>query len=432
MKNVLRKKIPVLLISLLITSISLTGCGATKSSTTNDSPSTPKKVTLTFWNGFTATDGDVLKEIVKGYNDKNSDKVEIKMDIMPWGQLFQKLPPSIATNTAPSFVLMGPANIVEYINNGQVQDMSDFFTSTGADKSNFSDASLSLGNFKGKQYGIPMQNFGIYLYWNKDLYKAAGLDPEKGPESLEQMAEYAVKLTDAKKGQFGLGLPIGGAPQYYATFLRANGGEAVDLKNMKSVLNTPDNIKTFDFIRDLTFNKKVSPKGVTGANMDSLMFSGKVAMYMNGPWLVPGLKKNNVNFGVSLIPKGSVKQNTILDGSIFAIPKGTPPDQKKAVYDFVKYWNTTEICKEWSVKNGFPPYLKSVTEDATIKSDPTLSVMSTMSAVATPWNLGLTSTGKIDNDILYPMVEALQSGGDTSNLVKKASDQLDVVLKSEK
>ncbi|UUZ95260.1 ABC transporter substrate-binding protein [Paenibacillus sp. P25] len=414
--------------------IGLTACNAGSGSPggTAETPVAGKKVTLSLWNGFTGPDGELLKSIVDGYNKKNSDKVEIKMDIMPWDQLNQKSPPSIATKTAPSFVMTIGGFATPYIQNGSFQDMSDFFSVTGADKADFTSASLQMGQKDGKQYLLPMQMNGLYLYWNKDLFKAAGLDPEKPPETMEQLAEYAVKLTDPGKNQFGLGSPVKGAPEYFASFLMGNGGDIVDLQAKKSLLHSSANLKTFTWLQDLVVNKKVSPKGATGADTDKLMQSGKLAMYINGPWLAPGLKSNNISFGIALPPKGDAARYTSFGGIGFAIPSSTPADQKKAVYDFIKYWNSTEIGKEWSLKNGFPPYLNSVINDPQVKADPLVSAMANMGDAAQPYLPNLTSAGKITNDILFPAIEALENGQPAAEVTAKASAQIDDALKAEK
>jgi multiple sugar transport system substrate-binding protein len=439
-----RKSLHALLYgAMALTMIGLTACGGTNSSGTGagaasaagqaDKAAAPaKKVTLSLWNGFTGPDGDLLKTIVDDYNKKNSDKVEIKMDIMPWDQLNQKLPPSIATNTAPSFVMTIGAFAAPYINNGSFQDMSDFFSVSGANKADFTDASLQMGQKDGKQYLLPMQMNGLYLYWNKDLFKAAGLDPEKPPETLDQLAQYAVKLTDPSKNQFGMGMPVNGAPEYFTSFLIGNGGDVVDLQAKKSVFNSQANVNTLTWMQDLVVNKKVSPKGATGADLDKLMQSGKLAMYINGPWLAPGLKSNNISFGVALPPKGSVKQFTSFGGIGFAIPSSTPADQKKAIYEFIKYWNSTEIGKTWSLKNGFPPYLNSVINDPQVKADPLVSAMANMGNAAGPFLPNLMSAGKITNDILFTAVEAIENGQPVADVVKKTSDQIDDALKEDK
>src|SRR5690554_7510220 len=57
--------------------------------------------TITFWNGFTGPDGEILREIVNRFNQEQAGKINVEMDIMPWDVFFQKLPPAIATKTAP-------------------------------------------------------------------------------------------------------------------------------------------------------------------------------------------------------------------------------------------------------------------------------------------------------------------------------------------
>jgi multiple sugar transport system substrate-binding protein len=83
--------------------------------------------------------------------------------------------------------------------------------------------------------------------------------------------------------------------------------------------------------------------------MDNIMQSGKLAMYINGPWAIPGLESHDINYGVAQIPAGSAGQIAVLDGTLFAIPTGTDDTQKAAVYDFLKYWNSTANGKRWSM-----------------------------------------------------------------------------------
>ena len=74
--------------------------------------------------------------------------------------------------------------------------LDDFFEQTGADASNFSDASLQALQYQKVQMMIPMQVHSTFLYWNKDLFEAAGLDPETPPATWEEAAEYALKISD--------------------------------------------------------------------------------------------------------------------------------------------------------------------------------------------------------------------------------------------
>lgn len=391
-----------------------------------------KKVTITFWNGFTGSDGEILKEIVKDFNQKQHGAIEIKMDIMPRAVLFQKLPPAIATKTAPSFILMDPVDVPQYVANGSLKSLNNFWATTGLKEKDYLPNVLKLMKYHEKYYLLPMQTNLIYLYWNKDLFKTAGLDPERPPQSLTELGNYAIKLTNSEKSQFGLGLPVKGAPVFWTSFIWNNGGEFIDLKKKKSLFNSPANIQTLEWLQDLAVNQKVSPKGATGSDLDNLMFSGKLGMYINGPWLVNGLKNNHINFGIAAPPKGTARQQVVAGGMGFAIPSCTRPDEVKAVYKFIKYWMSPEILKEWSLKNGFPAWSYAVMNDPEIKADPVQSVITPLGTLGRGYTLGLKNAPAIDNDAIWPMIEALLAGAEKpSDAAKKTSAKIDSILKME-
>jgi multiple sugar transport system substrate-binding protein len=418
--------------------VALSACGnagqneGNAANSDNKNSALKEKITLTFWNGFTGADGELLKTIVDDYNKANVDTVEIKMDIMPWDQLNQKLPPAIATKTAPSFVAMIGGVATPYIHNGSFQDLSSFFEQTGASKDEYTSGALDLGVKEGNPYLLPMQMNGLYLFWNKALFQAAGLDPETPPATLTELADYAVRLTDPSKNQFGFGMPVSGAPAYYTSLIIGNGGDVVDMESKTSVLNSPENVATYEWIQDLVVNKKVSPKGATGADLDKMMQSGQLAMAINGPWLAPGLSSSSIDFGVTIPPSGSATRYIELGGIGFAVPSVTSKEEVKAIYDFIKYWNSPEISKKWSISNGFPPYLKSVIEDPEIIANPLVATMANMGDSAKPFLPGLLSADRINNEILFKSIEAVQNGLNVSDVLKDVSGELDEILKTEK
>lgn len=403
-----------------------------ESDASKNASDTGKKVTLSFWNGFTGPDGEILKDIVKRFNEKNSGKIEIKMDVMGWDVLSQKLPPAIATGAAPGLVLMIGDWIPQYLANDSFRILDDFWSKTGLKESDYVQNVLDIGRYNGKYYALPMQFNLIYLYWNKDLFKAAGLDPEKPPQTLEELGKYAEKLTDAGKNQFGFGMPVKGAPQYWTSFFWNNGGEIFDLKAKKSLLNSPENIKTLEWMQDLAVNKKVTPRGAGGADTDNLMISGKLGMYINGPWLINGLKGNKINFGITAPPKGSNKQQVISGGIGYVIPTTAKQEEKDAAFEFIKYWMSPEILKEWSMKNGFPAWSQAVLDDPDIKADPVQSAISPLNTLGRAYNPeAYQSVAALDNDALWPMIESIVAGSTKpEEAVKKASDKMDEILNS--
>lgn len=385
-----------------------------------------EKITLQFWNVFTGSDGDILREIVDNYNKTNTDNIQIQMDIMPNDQLQQKLPAAIATGTAPDFVLFGVENIAPYVSNDSLEDISDFWDVTGVDKSNILENVLELSHVDGKLYGTPMQYNVSYLYWNKDLFKEAGLDPEKAPATLDELTEYAVKLTNPEKNQFGLALPTNVT---YMQFLWANGGDADDPDTNTNLLNSEENLKTLEWLQDLTVNKKVSPSSITGPEADTMLQAGQVAMYMSGPWQINGLRAQGIDFGIAPCAAGSAGAFSPAGGCSYVIPKGTEESHKLAAYKFMQYWLTDDVLKEWSQRNGFPVWSKTLMEDPEIQGDEVLSAISKATEIGRSYNLGYSLASQIDNDVMIPLFEKVMTGAATpEDALKEASAAMDSVL----
>lgn len=387
---------------------------------------TGEQITLEFWNVFTGSDGDILRQIVDNYNKTNTDNIKVQMDIMPNDQLQQKLPAAIATGMAPDLVLFGVENIAPYVSNNSLEDISDFWEVTGVDKSNILENVLELSHVDGKLYGTPMQYNVSYLYWNKDLFVAAGLDPEKAPETMEELAEYAEKLTDSSKSQFGLALPTNAT---YMQFLWANGGDANDPSTNQNLLHSEENLKTLEWLQDLTVNKKVSPENITGSEADMMLQAGQIAMYMSGPWQINGLREQGINFGIAPCAAGSAGAFSPAGGCSYVIPKGTEDSQKQAAYKFMQYWLTDECLKEWSQKNGFPVWSKTLMEDPEIQQDEVLNTISRATEIGRSYNLGYSLASQIDNDVMIPMFEKVMTGAATpQEALKEASEGMDRVL----
>ena len=385
-----------------------------------------EKITLQFWNVCTGSDGDILREIVDNYNKTNTDNIEIQMDIMPNDQLQQKLPAAIATNTAPDFVLFGVENIAPYVSNDSLEDISDFWDVTGVDKSNILENVLELSHVDGKLYGAPMQYNVSYLYWNKDLFREAGLDPEKAPATLDELAEYAVQLTNPEKNQFGLALPTSVT---YMQFLWANGGDADDPDTNTNLLDSEENVKTLEWLQDLTVNKKVSPSNITGPEADTMLQAGQIAMYMSGPWQINGLRAQGIDFGIAPCVAGSAGAFSPAGGCSYVIPKGTDESHKLAAYKFMQYWLTDDVLKEWSQRNGFPVWSKTLMEDPEIQNDEVLSAISKATEIGRSYNLGYALASQIDNDVMIPLFEKVMSGAATPEAaLKEASEAMDRVL----
>lgn len=411
----------------------LAGCntsapGSSSQTTDSSEGKSDSGITIQFWNSFTGSDGDVLREIVDKFNAENEDGITIEMDIMPAATLAEKLAPAITTGTAPALLLQGNADVALYAGNGSIESLDDFFEVTGADKSDFEQSALDSFVYDGEQYMIPMQWFTQYLYYNKDLFAEAGV--EKVPETWEEIAEVAAQITDPDKNVYGFGLAVSGGVPWFDSLFLSNGGKIFSDDNTKSELVSEENLASLKYVQEMV-NSGSCTKGTTGADLDNLMMADQLGMVINGPWMVNGLKENEINFGVAPMPSGTAGQVGISEVTGFSIPKGTAQEEKEAAYKFIAYWNTTEVSKEWSMRNGNPPYLKSVASDSEVQENEMVKAFSVISDYGVPFGTGITSAATINSEVLYPMVENVIAGADPAQELQAASDKIDELLAQE-
>lgn len=243
---------------------------------------------------------------------------------------------------------------------------------------------------------------------------------------MDELAEYAVQLTNPEKNQFGLALPTSVT---YMQFLWANGGDADDPDTNTNLLDSEENVKTLEWLQDLTVNKKVSPSNITGPEADTMLQAGQIAMYMSGPWQINGLRAQGIDFGIAPCVAGSAGAFSPAGGCSYVIPKGTDESHKLAAYKFMQYWLTDDVLKEWSQRNGFPVWSKTLMEDPEIQNDEVLSAISKATEIGRSYNLGYALASQIDNDVMIPLFEKVMSGAATPEAaLKEASEAMDRVL----
>lgn len=380
---------------------------------------TYEPTTLTFWNGFTSTDGEVLQQIVDDFNASNEWNITIEMDVMPWATFNEKLPAAIAAGNAPDFVLCSSGYYAPYVEAGSFQDVSDFYELPEVNADDFDKNVVDLLYYDDLCVGVPMQMVSHYFYWDKDLYEAAGLDPESPPETFEELVENAKLLTDKSKNQYGFCVPVNNNVTAQYT-MYAYGGGYVNEDETEAVFNSEENVKAFETLKTLY---ECSPKD----SDDNTYISGQLAQFINGPWIINGLRENEINYGVKAVPACTgVEQDAAVIPVGFSIPKTTSEEHKELVYKFVNYWNTEEICTKWTKECGTPAYLLSA--QANFEDDPqTLALSEPLSYGHIECKLNGVNT--ISTDGLYPAMEEIFAGADIKTTLDKYNEVIQGILK---
>jgi ABC-type glycerol-3-phosphate transport system substrate-binding protein len=174
-------------------------------------------------------------------------------------------------------------------------------------ESDFFPGAWGAAHFQGKQYAVPF-DVGVWalMYYNKDMFRAAGLDPEKPPATWDEFYNMGRKLTKGKQYGTAIWVGTGDAVQCVTdALIFSNGGLVVDESGKKSLLNQPAAIQAFDYYKKLN---TISPPGTVGRSEEDsfkLFTAKQVAMFLYGEWGQDtiAVRAPDLNYGMGLFPR---------------------------------------------------------------------------------------------------------------------------------
>ena len=236
----------------------------------------------------------------------------------------------------------------------------------------------------GNTWGIPFQRSTIVLYWNKELFKEAGLDPNKAPANWKEMQEYATKLTkrDAAGNttQWGVQIPSSGFPYWlFQGLTTPNGVELMNAAGTETYFDKPAVIEALQYWVDLGRKYKVHPMGVVEwGTTPKDFFERKVAMIWTTTGNLTNVKNNaKFEFGVAMLPE-SKRRGSPTGGGNFYIFKKAPKDQQVAAVKFVKWMTQPERAAQWGIDTGYvavrPDAWKTAKMEEYVKGFPVAAV----------------------------------------------------------
>ena len=170
---------------------------------------------------------------------------------------------------------------------------------------------------------------------NKDLFAAAGLDPEAPPQTFEEWTEYAAKISNPDTNTYGSGLFMSYGNQQMCLMGLEGGWAVTKADDGKWSVNIADNegYKTY-----LTWMKEMyaSENNPVENEIDSMFKAGQIGIMVNGPWLAAGADEAGINFGMCKIfgnePQGDVAG--------FFVTSGATDAEKLACERFMQWWYT--------------------------------------------------------------------------------------------
>lgn len=270
---------------------------------------------------------------------------------------------AVASGNPPD-VYMIPTNPIGLAVQGGLMPLDHYIaTSKVIKKSDFLPGAWATCTFHGHVYCIPYDYDSFALFWNKDLFKAAGLNPNKPPSTWAELYTYAKKLTKYdKKGNitqlgFAPWIILGSANEWP---MWANGGQMWDYKDGKPTMDQPANVKALQW--EVNWAKKFGGyakiQRFAGAYGTGTYYLGqKVAMWIGESYGLSTLQEfePKIRFGVATfgVPKPDAafpySINGDVDGNMMAIPTGSKHPEE--AWKFIE-WNCSQGIRYWVTHEG--------------------------------------------------------------------------------
>ncbi len=298
----------------------------------------------------------------------------------------------------------------------------------------FYPALMENGRTAGKTWGIPFQRSTIVMYYNKDAFRAAGLDPEKPPATWDEMVAAGKKLTKPDGSQWGVMIPSTGYPYWmFGALAMQNGQVLMNGDGNTTYFDNPAVIGALQFWKSLGEEYRIMPKGtIEWGTLRQNFLEGKTAIMWHSTGNLTAVKDNaKFDFGVAMLP-ASKRRGTPTGGGNFYIFKKTTPEERKAAMRLIKFMTSPQSSAEWSIKTGYmgvsPAAYETQQLKDYVKDFPYAAVARDQLKYATA-ELSTYQTGRV-RKLLDDAIQAALTGSKTPEAaLKEAQKQADLLLK---
>ncbi len=347
------------------------GCGSDSAGSSSDTP------TITFWHSFTQSTRPALERLIDRFHEEHPG-IRVDAQYIPTGDaLAQKLVTAVQSGSAPDISWIHSHYLEDLVKADAVYEMSHFMDgANGLAQEELDDiypALIEYASWQGTMYSLPMEATNLGIIYNKTLFEEAGLDPERPPQTWDELREYSRRLSvdengDGRYEQIGFFVPAvpSSGPQgaymmwQWTPFLWQAGGNLVNEEQTEILWDEEAGVEALTLWSSIyeTQNQRT----FTSEDPLTVMASQQIAMMLDGPWNLPRYAElfSQFDWGVAMLPEGPEKRATVVAGEYLAIFKQS--ENPEEAWEFVKWMVQPEIQAYWSMESGYLPIRQSVVD----------------------------------------------------------------------
>ena len=337
-------------------------CASTLFAATAVTASAADKKEVVIWDYFeTDAQKQMRQSLIDEFN-ASQDEYEASHVYVPFADYEKQLTLGIASGELPDLVILDGCGMASFIQLGLFGDISD----ADINWDEYMEGPMESTMLDGKHYGIPFATNCTALFYNKDLFDAAGIDYPDENTTWDEFHEMAKALT--KDGVSGFGNAATNTDE--GTFqclqwLYTAGGSYTDIE---------DGVDAYKLMQEMIEDGSWTKECVnwTQSDVNNNFMAGNLAMQQNGPWQIPGIEANapDLNYGVTVLPKkdaDSEQATSILGGENMGVVN---KDDTSGAEAFLKYYDQTDVMVDAMKQYGSYPPKTEAAKDSYWTDDP--------------------------------------------------------------
>jgi sn-glycerol 3-phosphate transport system substrate-binding protein len=414
-------------------------------------------VDITLWHGLNVENEDAIQRITDEYN-ASQNRVHVQSEnqggyLETIDKFFQS-----TQDDRPEIVMFVDYTTQQVIDSGTVIPTQACVEADGYDTSQIQPSTIAAYSAAGVQWGMPFNVSNPVLYYNRDMFEAAGLDPNRPPQSLEELRQYSQQLVDSGAATYGLAIESGSGSgggwyieQWFANMgeLYADNGNGRLAPATEVLYDGPRGVELLSYVQSLINDGLAVYVGDNAGGADQLLkmadssapaamalgssaFLGTVISTLAGG-LVPGLGAEDI--GVGPMPGPVPPPTALVGGAAVYVTEGKSDAEAAAAWDFMKYMVSPEVQSLFATLTGYVPMRSDALEIepavSVYRDDPRYRVAydQLVKTPDSPASLGpILGPQREIRSITANAVAEIFNGGDVQSALTNAADQSNALL----
>jgi multiple sugar transport system substrate-binding protein len=323
------------------------------------------KISMMMWGD--PAELEVWNQIVADFQTANPG-ITVGVEVSDWDSYWTKLKTLLAANTPPDVFAIDAPYYLDYQSKGTLLSLQSYIDADPTVLDGIYPQTLQAYQTPNGYFGIPRDFQTIALFYNKDMFDAAGLPYPTANMTWEDLRTAAMTLTrdtngDGTPEQYGFTFDMWDMEPGWSEALWSYGGDIINADHTQTLIGSPEARQAWQLLYDMTFvDKSVPDANTSGQYGGDLFLAGMAAMMPMGHWTVPSYSEASFKWDVAPMPSGPAGRVTSVNSAGFVIANGSKhPD---ASWQFLKFVLGSPAQTRLAELGFACPVLQSVAESA--------------------------------------------------------------------